>query len=182
MFSNQPLDNSFLIATVIGLIALCVTVYSFQRKQARQIFFVQIFSPLLWALHFFLLGAWAGCLVNILNSLKNTGTVFFSDRHIKKFALIYVSILWFIFWIFVYQTPSDLTILLSNTLGSLLIFVRDNRYAVARGNIVIAGLWFAYGMANSSIPSILTEIFIISSIFIGMLRHEQKPFRLFRLK
>jgi len=176
------MDTNFIIATAIGFIALCVTVSSFQRKEARQIFFVQIFSPLLWALHFFLLGAWAGCVINVLNSFKNIGITFINDTLIKKFAMIYIVILWFVFWIFVYQTPSDLTLLLSNTLGSLLIFTRDNRYIVARGNILIALLWFTYGLINNSIPSVLTEIFILSSIIIGMIRHEAKPFKLFKFK
>lgn len=174
------MDLDLTLPNALGFCGLCLTIYSFQRKHTRQIFFTHIFSGTFWALHFFTLGAFAGAAINTCNILKATAFVYLDKRHFKKFICIYIPILWGLFLVFVYNQAIDLLPLISSTIGTMIIFVRDNRYIVARLSCLCALLWLVYGAMSGSIPSVLTEIFILSSVLIGMIRHEDKPFKLFR--
>ncbi|PCH99109.1 MAG: hypothetical protein COB76_06405 [Alphaproteobacteria bacterium] len=176
------METPLIIANIIGFLACVITLYSFQRKGAREIFFSQIFSTALWAVHFVLLGAFSGAVMNIGNMIKAICLVYLDEKHVKKFVIAFVLILAGVFFCYIYEKPSDLLPLVSVTLGACLMFVRDNRYIVARISIIDAICWTIYAVIEKSIPGLVTDILIIISITTGMVRHEEKPFKPFRLK
>ncbi len=176
------MDTHTILINLIGFVACSLTIFSFQRKEPRQIFFTQIFSSLLWSIHFFFLGATAGALINLTNMTRKTALVYINDKYTKIFAALLLCFVWTLFFTFVYSKTTDLLPLAANTIGISFFFVRKNRYITARISIIGALLWLSYGFIEQSYPSIITEIFIISSIIIGMVRHEEKPFTLLRTK
>lgn len=170
------------ITNLVGVTASIITITSFQRKTTRSIFFTQIFSTFLWVIHFFLLGALSGALMNAGNMTKAISFVYLKEKYKTSFVIIFSPILWITFFYFIYETPSDCLPLISGTLGTFMIFFRDNRYIIARASLLGACCWIAYALIQGSIPALITDTVIIISIIIGMIRHEGKPFKLFRLK
>lgn len=174
--------NAYAIITnIIGAIASVLTIYSFQRKTGRQIYTTQILYTVLWVVHFVMIDALAGALMNLCNCVKAIAIVYLPVRHIKFFPIFYLTTIWAIFYVFVYQHPMDLLPIISGTIGAFLIYYRDNRYIIARASLVGASMWIGYAILTGSIPALITDSFVLLSVIIGMIRHEEKPFKFFRI-
>jgi len=119
--------------------------------------------------------------MNAANMVKAIALVYLPKKYILFFTIAYISLLWVAFYIYFFEKWTDIFPLISGTLGALIMFVRDNRYIVARASIIGAICWIIYGLAAGSIPALMTDSFILISIFVGMKRNEEKPFKFFRL-
>lgn len=171
-----------MLATLIGFVASAVSMYSFQRKNTRNIFIAQIFSGSLWVAHFMLIGALSGALINALNVCKLITFVYVPKRFESLCVAIYLIALYVLYFCVIGHSWVEALPMISATFSVFLIYVRDNRYIVARASLLSALLWLCYGIINGSLPAMLNDTFILISVWIGMLRHEKKPFKLWRFK
>ena len=64
-------DMNFIIAQIIGLIALCVLGLSFQKNDKKVLLKYQIISSFLYALQYVFLSAWTGSLMNLMCMIRN---------------------------------------------------------------------------------------------------------------
>ena len=175
------MDTQFFITTIIGVTASALTIWSFQRQKTQQIFFIQIFSTCLWVIHFILMGALSGVLMNAANMVKAIALVFLPKQYIKIFVCTYLPTIWIFFIGFIYTEATDFFPVIAGTIGAFIMFFRDNRYIVARASIIGAACWIAYALIVGSFPALVTDSFILMSIVLGMIRHEEKPFKFFRI-
>ena len=65
--------NKFWIAQLIGTIAWIVLLVSYYRKTTNKILSFHIVSTMLDAFHYFLLGAYAGSVICIFESIRDYG-------------------------------------------------------------------------------------------------------------
>ena len=73
------------VAQAVGLVALCITVLSYQARTTRGIALRQAAGSFFWTAHLLLLGAWTGGLLNALGLAR--GAVY-SQRGARPCAKI----------------------------------------------------------------------------------------------
>lgn len=173
-----------IIAQILGIIAMGIALLSFQQKTQKKIVLFQLCSTTLFALHFSLLGAATGALLNFLGAFR---ALIYSNRG-KKWAdhwswLLLFSLLPFCIYGMSFSffdiapTLGNLILELLPTLGMIAttISFRMKKAAQVRlFSLISSPLWLIYNCFNFTIGGILTESFALLSIFIGILRLDIK--------
>lgn len=177
-----------IIAQVVGIIAAVIAILSFQVKGQKGIMVVQTVSTSLWTLHFFMIGAYTGFILNLLCAIR---AVIYSKRESKKWAAsvvwIYIFTAWalavYILTLLFFNTPESpknpiielLPVIgvIATTIG----FRLDSGFKVRLSQLVSGPVWLIYNIFNGSIGGTVTEIFATCSVIIGIIRLDIKDLK-----
>ena len=173
-----------ILAQGIGLVAMAIGVLSYQQKTQKKIVLMQFCSSVLFTVHFGLLRAVMGCLLNAIGILR---AAIFSQRERKWAAhpiwVFVFSFLFFLTYVLSFAmfgtavTPENLIIEFLPVFGMLCTTVayrcREARL-VRMLSLSSSPAWLTYNLWNRSLGGALTEIFTILSIVIGMLRLDRR--------
>ncbi len=162
------------IAQIIGVFALVSAVIAFQQKTHKNILIFQFTSDILFVLHFALLDAYTGAILNGIAALR--GLVFVNRG--KKWA---DNILWFwlfcfasvVSGIFTWSGMLSLLPVLGMILTTVAFWIKDPKL-VRRVAFPSSPLWLVYNLANRAYGGVITEIINMISIIIAMIRLDFK--------
>ncbi|MBQ4354682.1 MAG: YgjV family protein [Clostridia bacterium] len=162
-----------LIAQILGLMALGTNIICYQLNEKKKILIVQIIASVLWVLNLFLKGAYAGVLLNVHAVVR---LMFYAMRDKHKWMR---SNWWVVFFcvtagvcvLVTYQSPVDI-IALIGTFMTVVSFSMSNPALVRLVTLPSPPCWFVYHLTARNIGGVLNEIFVISSILVGMIRHD----------
>ena len=165
----------FYIAQAIGIIALIIAILSFQQNTQKRIVTYQMVSSVFFAVHFFLLGAYAGAALNFIGIFR---AMLFRQKE-KKWAsnmvwLWLFSALFILAGVLSWKNIYSLLPILGMLLTTVGFWIENPRYV----RIVTAPsspLWFWYNLVNQSYPGMLTECFVFGSILIAAFRFDIFP-------
>ncbi len=174
-----------LIAQILGILAMIVVFFSFQQKTQKHIAVLQFVSSSLWTVHFFLLGAYTGCILNIIAVIRDA---IFMQRNKHKWAahigwLIGTVALCFGVYVLTFTvfdkepTVPNLILELLPVIGmaaSTTALRQKEARHVRLFALISAPLWLIYDAVNHSLGGTVTEIISIISIGIGMFRLDRK--------
>ena len=186
-FSN---DLNYIIGQIIGIFALVCAIISFQSKTRKNILVFQLFGSLLFSVHFVMIGAFVGALLNLIGILRSV--IFMNNSEGEKRKKYWL-------WIFVVlcigagiaTIDGDLNLsswsIDFSAIGTYIalfpvagmIFTTAGLWAekpstVRKISIGSSPCWIIYNLYNGSYAGVATEVFILSSIIIGMLRLDRK--------
>ncbi len=163
-----------IIAQIIGAVALGMAIISFQQNTRKKILLFQLIAGSIFSIHFLLLGAYTGAALNALSVCRNI--IFYNKSkkwasHIHwLFLFIFVSI---IVGILTWENIITLFAMTGMVLGSVSFWLDNPKY-VRRLSFPISMLWIVYNIVNKSYAGILTELFVMSSVIIGIFRFDIK--------
>ena len=174
----------FIIAQIIGFVGLSLNLLSFQQRDQKKLIMIQFFGATVFAVHFGLLGAVSGCILNVVGILR--AFVYYNKN--KKWASHGV---WLYIFIFLYFVCYALSFLVFSTEPTLKNFILELLpvigmtslnigYTMKKASHVrITGLicspsWLVYNAFRQSWPGVLTEVLSIVSIIVGMIRLDRK--------
>ncbi len=172
----------FVIAQVIGGVALLLSVISFQQKDRSKILFIQIFSTIFYSLHFFLLTAFTGAAMNIITVLRSY--VFYQkekkDWANKKAWLYFFLILILIGCAVTWRSIWSIFPTMALAIGTI-AYWQNNPKDVRAISLLSRPLWIIYSIYYMSIPGIMVELIIGTSTIIAIYRIDIKDisFRLY---
>lgn len=173
------------LAQAIGLVAMAIAILSFQQKTQKRILLMQFCSSTLFTLHYGLIGAAMG---SILNGIGIVRAAIFAQRDTKKWAASPVWIPVFIA-LFAGAYALNFTVLGKEaTVRNLLLeilpvigmtattisFRMEKAGQVRLFSLISSPLWLIYNACSGSLGGAITEIFSLCSIFIGILRLDRK--------
>jgi len=175
----QPYE---IIAQTIGIVAMVFNILSYQCKDAKKVFLMQMVGSGLFGINYFMLGATIGGVLNIVAVLR--AIVYYNNEKLKSNHIGY-----FIFFIIAYILSYILTFTLLNkpfTLYNALIellpviamislnigFKIGTSKAIRRFGFIASPCWLTYNIVNLAIGAIICEVISIASIIVGMLRHD----------
>ena len=174
-------DLPTVLGQCIGLVAMCVAIGSFQMRTQKNILRMQVISDCLFTVHFLLLGAISG---GVLNAIGIVRSLIFTQRNEKKWAASEV-------WVYVFlvlilctypmaflvfhkeATTANLILEILPVLGMVATtfsFHMEKASMVRAFSTISSPLWLTYNVFNHSVGGILTEVFALLSILIGILR------------
>lgn len=173
------------LVQAIGIVAMSFGVLSYLNKNQRGIMIFQLLATAFFSIHFFLLGAITGCLLNVLGVVR---AAVYSQRSKRAWAAHPV-------WIYIFSAAAVGIYVLSFTVFDkeptawMLILellpvvataVTSVSYRMEKGSQVrvlslfSSPLWLIYNICNGSVGGAISDSMAILSIFVGMYKHDRK--------
>lgn len=170
----------YYIAQGLGVIALIIAITSFQQNSQKRIVTLQMISSVFFCVHFCMLGATLG---GVLNGLGIFRAAVFRNRD-RAWASHW---LWFVLFcalfiaagLLFWEGPLSLLPISSMLLTTVAFWIRNAR-AVRLVTMPASPLWMIYNWVHGSYPGFLTEVFVLTSILVAIFRYDVLP--LFRKK
>lgn len=159
-----------------GYAALLFVILSFQKNKRSALLLIMLAGLLLFTVHYILLGAWTGALMNLIEA----GVVFIAykkdtSKWAEHPAWLYGFIgLYIIFGVVSFKAPVDVLPIVAQAFGAIAVW-QTNARAIRFLMLVPRPLWFTYNLVVGSQAGIVAEIFIGASVLIGIARFDIAP-------
>ena len=183
----SSIPPSMLIAQTVGIVAMAFNILSYQQKGSKGVIVMQLFGGALFSVHFFMIGATVGGILNLIGTLR---AVVFSNR--EKFKADHI------FWLYLFITlylgsyvlaftvfgrPFTPVMALVELLPVIAMtattfgFRSAGAKTIRRFSLISSPSWLVYNIVFVSVGAIICEVFSLFSIIIGMLRYDIKKDR-----
>ncbi len=173
-----------IFAQILGFGAMVCTVCSLQQKKKRNLVLCQLMGSSFFAASFFLLGAYAAFLQNVVATVRNIlfSQEKFSDKASKIWSWIFMGLFLLAygmtFWLFGEEfTPKNALIQALPTIAMCIMSVAFGMKSVFKIrvlSIVNAVLWLTYSIIYVSLGDMISEVLCIGSSVIGIIRYDLK--------
>lgn len=173
LFSEK--DAEFIISQSIGILAAAFLLLSFQQKTHKRIVVMQAVSGTLFAIQYFMLGAYEGMVGNLVGM---TRCIAFSFRGKAKFfdsifCPAVFAILALVGGAITYESAASLLPMAAMAISSFVVWSPKTQKLRAL-TIPTSLMWLIYNVICGSYSGIATEIFNQISIIIGLIRFRNK--------
>ena len=112
---------NFIIAQIIGILALIILMLSFQKNEKKLLLKYQIISSFLYALQYVFLGAYTGSLMNLTCMVRNFIFNKYNNKKVPIHWLIIIVILMIVFLLISYIRTISLLPMLAVVLYSIAV-------------------------------------------------------------
>ena len=173
-----------IIAQIIGILAMLFNILSYQGKKQKTVIALQLIGGALFAINFLMLGALVGGILNILATIR--AVVFLFKEKLKadrlpwliSFITAYIAVYVLNFTLFGKEpTAFNLIVEVLPVIGMLALnigFMLKNASDVRKCGLVSSPAWLIYNIIVGSWGAIACEALTLISIFVGMLRYDNK--------
>ncbi len=162
-----------MLGQIISILAMAVTIVSFQMKTKKQILILQTTGSTLFLISFILLESWAAACLNVVFLIRNIVFYFSVD---KKWAQHKV-------WLYIllvaviaagavgYQSWLDLIPIVGSIFGTLATYMKkENLFRLFK--LGDSPCWLIYNATVPSVGGVICEVFNIISIIVGLIRYK----------
>ena len=173
-----------IIAQIVGIFAMLFNILSYQGKKQKTVIALQLIGGALFAVNFLMLGALVGGILNILATIR--AVVFLFKEKLKadrlpwliSFITAYIAVYVLNFTLFGKEpTAFNLIVEVLPVIGMLALnigFMLKNASDVRKCGLVSSPAWLIYNIIVGSWGAIACEALTLISIFVGMLRYDNK--------
>lgn len=168
-------DTMFIISQCIGFVAAALLLLSFQQRTHRRIIAMQACSGFLFALQYFMLGAYEGMVGNLVGFVRSLTYYFRGKSKIVDHIAcpIVFAILAGLGGMLTYSSPVSLLPMAAMIISSFVIWSPKTQQLRAL-TIPTSLMWLVYNIICSSYSGIVTEVLNQISIYIGLIRFRKK--------
>lgn len=156
---------------LIGLLAFCILVLSFYKKDIKVNLVYQITANFIYAVHYFLLGGLSGAFISLIGVLRNI--LLIKIKNNKLIIPILCIPLYLLITILFYEKFYSIFPMLAN-IFYLYFLLKSNRKSLLIGSIINSIFWILYSLFISSYVTLITESIIIISNFIQLIKELKK--------
>ncbi len=162
-----------IIVQGIGYIALLFVILSFQKNKRSNILLYQIIANIVFILHFSLLHAWTGVVMNVISALR---TIIFYQKDTKVWAQRTVWMYGFmgafiLAGLITWTNYASLFALVAGVTDTLALWKKSAK-SIRFFMLIPRPLWFSYDFLVGSYPGMTTEVVVLASVLIGILRFD----------
>jgi len=162
-----------IIVQGIGFLALFFVILSFQKSKRVNILLVMLTGLLLFVLHFSLLKAWTGAIMNLIEAsvvfiAYKKETEAWAQQKLWPYVFIAIYIL---VGLFTSKTMVNFLPIIGQIFGALAVWQTKPRM-IRSLMLVPRPLWFIYNFAVGSYAGMTAEILILLSVLIGITRFD----------
>ncbi|MBQ2947258.1 MAG: YgjV family protein [Bacilli bacterium] len=151
---------------LIGILGFCIVVLSFYKKETTTILLYQITSNFVYAVHYFLLGGLSGAFCCFIGIFRNITLIKFNNK--KIILPIFITIYSLITIIF-YEDIYSILPMMANV-SYLVGMTYKKKKILLKGALVSSSCWIMYAIFVSSYVSIVTELILLISNSIELIR------------
>lgn len=177
----EPIE---IVAQVIGILAMCMNVLSYQQKTVKGVVTCQFFGSALFVANYFLLGAVVGALMNLIGVFR--AIVFMNKDKFRAdkpiwlgvFGTLFLTAYILAFTVFGKEpTVWKLVLEFLPIIGMMITtvsFQQKEAKMTRRLGLINSPFWLTYNTVSFTIGGIIAEVFGLCSIIIGMIRLDRK--------
>ncbi|OGO87184.1 MAG: hypothetical protein A2Y15_07795 [Clostridiales bacterium GWF2_36_10] len=161
-----------IMTIVIGFCGTVMLFFMFQQNNRKRILICQIIGTCFFCIHFFMLGTYTGAVLNAIGAFR--GIIYYNGE--KKF---FGSPIWL--WLFIsisiaagvltWEGAISILPTVGMIIGSVSVWVKKPRN-IRILSFIPSPMWMTYNIVNVSIPGIVTEVFVMTSIAISIIRYD----------
>lgn len=161
-------------AQIVGLAGIVLSLLSFQMKQRKQVMLFQMLASAAFCIQLFMVGAVTG---GFIDSISFVRTAVFSQNH-RKWASSPVWLAVFVIamiatGIVTWQNAWSLLPILGSVLSTVALWMKEAKH-IRLVSFFVGPCWLVYNLIHGAYTGALNEVLAMSSIVIGMLRHDRK--------
>ena len=172
------------IAQAIGIVAMGLSIFSYQQKTSKGVIFCQGMAGVLFSVSFFMLGATVGAILNAIAAFR--GIVFmykekFRAGHIGwlvGFVAAFVAAYVLTFTVFGKEfTAVNALVEILPVVGmtaSTIGFRKDNAKDIRKYSLICSPCWLVYNTVSLAAGAIICEVLSLVSIIIAIFRYDVK--------
>lgn len=158
-----------LLIQLVGLVGAALGIASYQCKSNRLYYSAQALSGLCFSVHFFLLGAYTGALLNFINIFRGFG--FAAEKNKKPYVTLAVScVLYLAATAFTFDGALSALACAAQLLGSVGMFFGHPTGMRVVQFLTVSPSWIVYNAFVGSLGGIVCEVFNMCSIVVYFLR------------
>ena len=174
IYANYCLDMEQLFAQIIGFIALIFSIAIYQFDKRNTMLYLQLTSAFLFGIHFAMLGALTGALMNFINCFRCYVFANYDKQWAKSNYWLYLFLgLFWISGILSWQEWYSVLAIIGMT-ASTFAFWMKNTTKIRFISLISPPSWFTHNFLVNSYPGMIGEIFIFTSTIIGIIRFDKK--------
>ena len=166
----------FVVATVVGILAVAMFLLSYQQKKRKNIIIWNIISRCLYVVQYVLLGAYSGAVLDVLGALvsviaekKDHPRI---AKHIKAIVitcnLVIVGV-----GLLLYENVFSLLPIAGVLLHTGAFWLRDERI-IRRISLLGSPFWFVYNLISRAYGSCIGDLLTMVSIVVAMVKYRKK--------
>lgn len=154
----------------VGALGIIASIISFQCRKNSTIVTFRTINELLFAVQYFMLGAYTGMAMNLIGCVRNTiFTEMIKRRKRTTGVCLLFSAVFLIFAGLTWAGPKSILIGFAKVTSTFAYGNKNTR--VIRGLILLtSSSWLIYNLAVKSYAGVACEVFTICSILIGIIR------------
>lgn len=167
---------SFIIAQIIGAIAIVLLIYSSAKKVGRKpLLIFNILINLLWAIHYIMLDARSGCACSVIAAIMVFASYFKGNNKFMSSPAVpvFFSIVFIVFGLITYQNPISIIPIVGNILVTV-AFWNDKEYTIKSIFVVVAFMWVVYGGLIGSVISVIGQSMSFFTNLSYVIRHRKR--------
>lgn len=169
------MDSSlFYAAQAVGAISLVMTVIAFQTNKRSTLIKLQTASILVYALHFLLLGAFAGMALSLITALRNYSYGFSDKRQTSIWWPIVFAGIFTLATFLTWEGWTSLLLLVASLTGVYSYWQTNPK--IIRWLELTSLLWIVYNIQVRSLPGVVYEVLILSSVLLGIYRFDIRKY------
>ena len=164
-----------IVSQLIGFVASALLLFSFQQRTHKRIVAMQAFSGFLFAVQYYMLGAYEGMAGNIVGMTRAVAYYFRGRSKLidSLFCPILFALLAAGAGIATYSSSVSLLPMSAMIISSFVIWNPKTQQLRAL-TLPTSAMWLIYNIICSSVSGVVTEIFCEASIIIGLIRFRSK--------
>ena len=165
------MNYAHIVGQIIGVITVVIGFLSYQTKTAKKLLVLQVLTAFLFCIHYFLIDAVSGCILNAIAFVRNA---VYANRDKKIFSYRFYPILFAVIMafagIFTWQNSYSILVILGLVVNTLCLPFKDPQN-IRKSILVSSTMVLIYNIAVFSIGGAVYESVVILSSAIGLLRY-----------
>lgn len=159
-------------AQIVGLIGIVCSLLSFQQKERKRVMIFQMTASALFCIQLFMVGAITGGCVDSISFVR---TAVFSQND-KKWASSSVWLAVFIAamiatGIMTWQNAWSVLPIIGSVLSTIALWMKKSGH-IRIISLFVGPCWLIYNLINGAYTGALNEVLAMTSIVIGIVRHD----------
>lgn len=160
------------VIQAIGFFGLFFTIISFQSNQGKKILYFQVISASFFFIHFLLLGAITGSIMNVLSIIRNYIFYCREKKWANKPIWLYIFILAFMFaTLLTWESSYSILPMIGMITSTIGLWMKNPTY-IRLVLLLSPPCWFVYNFISGSIPGMIGDLSILVSIIVGFIRFD----------
>ena len=167
---GEDMDTKFLITQFIGLIGYSTLAFSYFKKQKKDILLIQIFSYIMFILHYQFLGAITGSVCNLLGLIAFLIIYLFDIYKKNKKILLGVLLpILVIIAIITFENAYSIFPIIGSVFA-VISFISDDENLIRKIGIFAAVCWLIYAIVYKSYVAIVFEVITLIAVVIAYIK------------
>jgi len=164
----------FLLIQFIGFLGYSTLAFSYFKKNKKDILFIQMFSYIMFTIHYYLLSGITGSVCNFIGLIALILIYLFDKYKFKNKNLLVLSIIPFLVVIscITFENIYSIFPIIASTIV-IISFLTDSENIVRKVGVIAAVSWLVYAIVYKSYVAIAFEVITLISTTVAFIKNRR---------